>query len=124
MGEKMYRRRPLAVDEREAKLPRWAQELISDLRHKTADAEEVAERAVLATNPEGSDAVLSPHSEAPIGLGKRPVASYRVPFLGQPNGWIQVRLADEGHGVNLMGSSSIIIEPHVTNSITIRPGRW
>jgi hypothetical protein len=60
----------IAPDEREAKLPQWAQHKLATLRRAVAEADSRAEQARMATNPAESDMLIAPFDDIPVGLGR------------------------------------------------------
>lgn len=117
-------------DGREANLPVWAQEILSNARIRVQAAETHAEEALLATNPDTSTALLNMHAEIPIGLGEHPKVCFvftRRPD-GSPLDYIEVRHATHvgatsgvEYGVELHASGTINIRPQVTNVIQVWP---
>ena len=115
---------PTIPDPREGNLPKWAQDLLNDLRRITNEAREGADDARLATDPFGSDMLIDAYDRIPIGLGTRPklkvVLGRRQPD-GDPIDYVDVRLTEDGKGIELMGSATLSIRPQVTNVIQVRP---
>lgn len=119
-------------DSREAKLPVWAQELLSNARIRVQAAETHAEEALLATNPDTSTALLNMHAEIPIGLGEHPKVCFVFSRAadGRPLDYIEVRHTSHvggtsgvPYGVELHASATIDIRPQVTNVIQVWPRR-
>jgi hypothetical protein len=110
------------VDEREQRLPKWAQKELESLRRQVRNAERAAEEARLATSPDESDTIIDRYTEGPIGLGK----GARVRFLPEGHegdGWhhhnyLEVRVEDGGIQVHAGGQLSIL--PRVSNSVQIK----
>lgn len=100
-------------DDREARLPRWAQDTLSALRRRLADAERLAEEARLATDPDESSAIIHPYDEVPIGLGNAVVR-----FKLDDGEYVEVQVRD-GH-VTVMGSSATLIMPYSSNHFAIK----
>lgn len=111
---------PLATDEREAKLPVWAQELVKDLRRIATNATRERDEARLATNPYSSDAILQPYAEVPIGLGAEPNVRFKLALKE----YVDVRLMDSPMRVlYVAGSDQIAIRPRSGNTATIEVSR-
>jgi len=70
---------PMVEQEREGRLPVYAQQLIADLRRLVERAQKEAREAALETDPHGSVVVINRHAgmphgpELPIGLGDETV---------------------------------------------------
>lgn len=114
--------RPAPADDRESRLPRWAQGRIAELERRLQAAEAAADAARLATAPAESDTLIDPHEPVPIGLGTGP----RVRFLPAGPGdtlrrWVDVRVDPFGY-VEVMGGDVFAIEPQSSNLIRIRVG--
>jgi hypothetical protein len=117
-------------DSREANLPVWAQEILSNARIRTKQAETEAEEARLATDPASSTALLNMHTPIPVGLGDKPKVCFvlsRRPD-GDPLDYIEIRHASHSGGssgvkwgIELHGSSTLQIQPQVTNVIHVWP---
>jgi hypothetical protein len=103
-------------DERESRLPRWAQETIRNLRRERDDARKRAEEARLATRPADSDALLDYYDDIPIGLGRRPV------YFQLPRGQLIYCRVEHGklvvHGA-APGSGHLSVEPQSSNVINL-----
>jgi hypothetical protein len=113
---------PMKPDSREGNLPKWAQQMFGNLRRRTMEAEKQRDDARLATDPDGSDAVLDVHADVPIGLGKnrRVTFVFRSYESGGPLDWIEVyRNRDNPNQVEVSGSRTLTIRPHVTNVISV-----
>lgn len=107
-------------DPREGKLPRWARELLDNMRRRVQTAEATAEAARLDTKPEESTAVLYRYGDRDIGLGDDPTVQFR---LGdQHRHYIQCRVDRRlpyGPHVYLSGGDSIRFEPVSSNAIRV-----
>lgn len=104
--------------ERETKLPVWAQDVLIGLRRELAEARATAERALLQTDPEGSDAVIrrwTPRGSGDIGLGKDIVVAFKLG--GDWNDTIDVRLERESGLLVVHGDRSLMVRPQASNSI-------
>lgn len=108
-------------DEREAKLPKWAQEMLKDARRRTERAEKERDEARRGTAPEESRAVRYFYDEIPLGLGARP----NVRFTLQPGAYghsyryVDVRVSESERRVEIMGGRSIFIEPVSSNVVHV-----
>jgi hypothetical protein len=118
------------VDEREAKLPAWARNLLDLARRRVREAEELAERARLDTAPGDSPIVLDhrgPHGESqPIGLGRRPwvrCVLSRYPD-GDARAYIEFsaeidRATGAVVGADVRGSDTLRIAPMAANDVKV-----
>lgn len=126
MSLRRYEPAELPTDEREAKLPVWARELLARTRQIAQGAIDIATEAINETDVVTARVVLDP-----LGLGAGVPNSvreigFRVPVPGQPN-WkdtfITVRptLDDDGNptGIDVRGDTALAIRPWVTNAIKI-----
>ena len=109
-----------APDPREAKLPAWARTLLEDTRRDAARALDLAEhaqhharRALLETGPTRCDTLLDPYGEAPIGLGDSPTVHFRTGHETYFDVHVNVDVLD------ITASSSLVIEPAVSNHIRL-----
>lgn len=115
------------VDSREAKLPHWAKYSLARARREAAEA-----RAALAavTNNSPTNVVVDPYAEKFGNRGRTHqyiVASQTIRFAisDDPNqgdareayDYIDVFL--EPGGLKVIASNTVLIQPHVSNSITI-----
>ncbi|MEV0267700.1 hypothetical protein AB0H43_02905 [Hamadaea sp. NPDC050747] len=106
----------MSYDPREGKLPKWAQDLLADLRRKVEDAETRAEEARYATDPEGSDAVLYPHADVPVGLGDH--AQVRFKLGPRKHDYADLRV--ERGALLVSGGQYLSIEPASGNLARVR----
>jgi hypothetical protein len=98
-------------DERIAKLPRWAREHIDSLDRKIADLE----AGIAKRNGEtGTGFVTVDHWRTPITL---PDES-RIRWRYDHHTWVDAR--DDDGTLQIMGSTQLIVYPHVTNVIRVR----
>lgn len=113
---------PMKPDSREGSLPKWAQQMLGDLRRRTMNAEKDRDDARLATRPDESDAIMDPYDAIPIGLGSKPKVTFVLSRddKGEPLSTVDVRLSrDYPNALELLGSSSLNIRPQVTNVIQV-----
>lgn len=105
-------------DEREAKLPVWAQNQLITMRRRVRNAEVTAAAARLATAPDESDAVLDPYGEN-IGLGKDPKVQFRL--NGLDHEWIGVKLVHvRGRDLlEIQACRSVLVNHNSGNCFTI-----
>lgn len=104
------------------RLPKWAQREIERLERRVADAEMIAEEALLATDPDQTDTYVSPMYPKKIGLP----SGERVCFRLGEGYEIEVRVKMEGGGrmVELSsGQGRLVIVPQVSNVIRVGVGR-
>lgn len=113
----------LTPDDREAKLPAWARKSLDELRRRTRDAEALAERARLDTDPDGSGAILDRMDRKPVGLGEDPDVSFRVRFPGvDPSlSLISVRRSDSGRGLYLVAAGEVVCRQQAINAVEVVP---
>lgn len=113
----------LPPDPREAKLPAWARDLLDRERRARKRAEDLAQRAALATEPTESAAILDRFDDTPIGLGREPRIAFRVPFPGfhREMSFIEVRPLHDRPGINLHASAEIVCRTRAINSVDVVP---
>lgn len=114
----------IAHEDRELKLPAWAQRKLDELRRELLAVARHRDALLLENNPEGATAVLDPHLR-PVGLGPDP----RVRFLmsPDPHDYIDVRAVSThshdglptDHALEIHGATGLVIAPVVTNSLRI-----
>lgn len=111
---------PIEPDPREEKLPRWARDLLSNMRSRVQRAEADADAALLATRPAESSTVLYRYGDRDVGLGDDPTVQFR---LGDKHRqYIQCRVDRRppyGPHVYLSGGDSIRFEPVSGNAIRV-----
>jgi hypothetical protein len=120
---------PKKPDPREGNLPKWAQELLSNLRRRAREAEKGEQEARLATDPVGSDMIIDRYGKTPIGLGRGPQLRVTAVLTrdhdDDPLDWVEFRISESGHGitraVEITASSTLNIQPQVTNVIHVWP---
>lgn len=103
------------------KLPKWAQERISDLERRLVSAKQATEKLITDSRSNGTGVVQMIVGGVDIKnltLYDRAVISFRV----SPIKKIEVSLRQDDHDsyVDVSGSSIIQIEPRAANSIWIR----
>lgn len=114
--------RTVAVDPREVKLPRWAQDKLDDMRRLTTESREALAATRLASKPEESEAVLNPHGNIKLGiqdgqgLGKHVLISFK---LGRHRE-IDCRITSDGQWLQLRGESRLTMVSDATNSFRVR----
>lgn len=120
-------------DDREDRLPRWAQDLITRLRESATSAEkrvqaanDRAERHRLATYPDKSAVVLEGCMDGDTGLGDEA----RIRFY--PNGqgerglradWIDAHRTGKDYLI-LRASRGLVIEPNASNTVYLKVAPW
>ena len=112
---------PVDPDPREERLPRWARDLLDNMRMRVRRAEADAEAALLATNAEGSDTQIYRFTDEPVGLGIGPTIEFR---LGDRNRRDYVHCRVETHPragtrLEVIGGDALRIAPKSGNHITI-----
>jgi hypothetical protein len=114
---------PFEPDPREEKLPRWAQDTITALRRRTRDALVAAELVRTGIDPETSRVVIEHYDPTdplpPFGLGASEVTFRTGELDGGRHGGIRVSAERDGSGISIMGDSSLVIRPWVTNVVKI-----
>jgi hypothetical protein len=123
-AEMDYGIRLLTADQREPKLPVWAQDTINDLRREYARERERAQAARLATDPDKSTTVIEAYSDrGPIGLGNA-VVRFKLGDLASHSGptdgpYVECHVHDDG-SLYVRGSAQIVLAPDVSNVVRIR----
>lgn len=114
-----------AKDDREARLPKWAQDKLERMRHMLADATALAEQARLATDPEGSSVLIHRHGDEPIGLGDATI-EYRtgggrlLVYVDKARAGVK-----PGEAIQVQGyDGRLTIEPASSNTIIVRNVPW
>lgn len=108
-------------DSREAKLPVWARTYIERLRRVVQDAESDRDAARLATDSAGSDTVIDPYADIPIGLGKGTIVRFRLGDERRME-WADVSVIHTGDGrtlLQIMAGSTVHIEPRAANVVYV-----
>ena len=115
------------ADEREANLPKWAQERLDSYRRDRRRLINDATEARLATSPDTSAAVIErfdPQVTLPdIGLGD-PTITFRPDPAGPYNRYdLRVRLERATRGgqrrLYVSGDDGIVVKPEAGNAVTI-----
>jgi hypothetical protein len=110
-------------DEREAKLPRWAQRELDTLRMRLAESDARYERAVATLAGPNTAASIQPNYEAP----RLPVARFdeNIYFATDsdsgPYDQLTVRFDRQGE-LQIMGGRSLLVMPKVTNVVAVKLG--
>lgn len=107
------------LDEREARLPKWAQELIVGLRCDVRDANRTARRAAQGTREGAVVFVDYYRDEIAVGVAKR---NERVLFSvnGTDDRWSSFQVSLDREGVlEVMGGSKLMVVPQATNVVQI-----
>lgn len=103
----------MRVDPREAKLPRWAQDELDQLRRALRDADLKAEAARLATRPDDTNTTVE-RRDGTIGLPNGAKVSFEL-----PGGGIDVRVEDSHLLVMGEGFDPLMVMGQATNAIRI-----
>jgi hypothetical protein len=107
---------PIDPDPREEKLPRWARDLLDNMRRRVERAETTAEATRLATKPDETDTVINRYGDEPVGLPPGCSVEFR---LGPPpegrtysRNYVHCRVEATKHGtwLDLSGGDSISVE--------------
>lgn len=114
----------LTPDPREAKLPRYAQETLAELRLELDRERRRADEARLETQP-GSDTFVSFFDREPVGLGNgTPVRFVLAEDRNPDQSWhyidARVTRTDGRPVLQLMGGHGLTICPQATNVIDVR----
>lgn len=104
----------MATDPREAKLPKWTQELIAGLRRELAEVREDFEEYADKEMPDDAVAVANPYDEHPR-LAARPGEAVRFKL----GAWHHVDIEVRDGELDVLGSSAVALRPHVSNHVTI-----
>ncbi len=107
----------IVVDDRETRLPKWAQEKLADARRRVESAERSANKARLATNPADTNTVIDPYADIPIGLPKN--ANVRF-LLGDERRRSYVDVRVDGDAVHVMGGGMLAVMPKSGNVVDVR----
>jgi hypothetical protein len=113
----------LTVDEREERLPRWAQDKLAALRRVTRATLDELQHDRLASNPAESDMVLRPHDDVPLGLGTGFDARVRAILdHDEPDQWITLSVHPDRDGtyLELMGSATLQLTMQSSNVVKVR----
>lgn len=106
-------------DEREEKLPRWAQDKLAALRSEWDDLQKRLAQAVDAPPSRVRVEPWSDQNGRPARyLGDRDTV--RFVLNDNPDtlrSWVDVRL--DGSDLRLMGGGSLVLRPHVTNVVYV-----
>jgi hypothetical protein len=112
-------------DLREARLPVWGQNLLSEARRRVRDAEASAREARLKTEPGESSMIMDRYAPVPIGLG---VGAHITVILtrddnSEPTRTIDVYVDDQGtatlRGDSAFGSGGLAVYAESTNVIRV-----
>lgn len=107
----------MMAQDREIKLPVWAQTLILDLRRLVRQADREADQAALATGPDDSDTVITrfyPGREVrPVGLGRGTKVTFRL-----PSGDVDVRVNERGR-LHIATDSQLVAHSVTGNVIEV-----
>lgn len=112
------------VDDREAKLPRWTQELLRHARRRVRTAEADAAQARGETDPANSVMLLNTwrthDGMHPIGLGTKPTVTAAL-GRRRPDGSLvdYIDFTVNGEYVEVRGSTQLLVIPEVTNAIIL-----
>ena len=113
-----------AKDEREARLPVWAQTKMDQMRRIMAEQVALTEKMRMATNPDESTVLIHKYGESPIGLGDETI-EFRT-----KGGVILVRAAsprdDLGErGIRIQGyDGRLLVSPSSSNTVQIETLGW
>lgn len=101
---------------KEARLPKWAQAELSDLRRRLDRAED--ERDDLregVVGPEDTDTHADPYGSTPINLPKGGLVSFRIGY--GPEDEIHAHVTDDG--LEVRGLRALSITPSASNVVVI-----
>lgn len=101
---------------KEARLPKWAQAELANLRRRLEDAEdEVAELRLGFAGPEDTDTYADPYGSSPINLPKGGIIAFRIGY-GEED-VVHARVTHEG--LDLNGMRGLVAIPRASNSFVI-----
>ena len=101
---------------KESRLPKWAQAELKDLRRRLDLAED--ERDDLREGlygPDDTDTKADPYGSVPVNLPKGALVEFRIGY--GPEDIVRVRTCDEG--LNINGSTGIVVLPKASNDVVI-----
>lgn len=112
----------VSLDPREPKLPVWVQDKLAGLRRRIERLEQLVKETELATDPEGSEVVITRFDPVirpgPIGLGRSTI-TFKLP--NTMKGHERYVEADVRDGwVYIRGSDGLVVRPSAANSIYVR----
>lgn len=81
----------MAREDREARLPSWARQLIGSLRLLVTRLESERDAARFATNPDESDTLIDFYTDPPVGIGRGTAVRFR---LDREREYVDVRNVD------------------------------
>lgn len=113
------RARLLVAEDREARLPVWARDLLGALRRELDSADRHAQEARLATSPDESDTVIRRYIGGNIGLGDGPTVLFRT-----PDGELEASLRDGALVVMTNGSTRPVVSPQSGNVLQVHVQPW
>lgn len=103
-------------DPREAKLPKWTQELIADLRRDLVLLKEDFEEFADETTPEDADAVANPFDEHPRLAARR---GETVRFALRRGQHLDARVDHYDGSVELLASRTLSVRPKSGNVVVL-----
>lgn len=111
---------PEEAQDREQKLPVWAQDTINMLRRKVKDERGRADQARRGGGPEDTDTLLDAYDDVPVRLRKGEQVTFR---LGERyDQYLQARVTTAYQGKTVLaihGGATLVILPQVTNGVQI-----
>jgi hypothetical protein len=110
------------IDPREAKLPKWAQELIADMRRDLISSQKFA--ASLRTNHAGSNTQVQNYSHGDWGVPNNSrIAFHLLPDTGRVRRSVKVYIEDGK--LMIQGDYSLNIHPESSNTFRVEfRERW
>lgn len=120
-----WREEAMQPDERESKLPVWAQTKLLDLRRVAQRAFSDLETSLLKTNPDESDAILNPYGNVqlgtgPQGLGPRPDVRFPLRALDKGHAYIDARVTSDRRWLYVAGHARLYVVTDASNTLRIR----
>lgn len=115
----------MTPDPREAKLPAWAQQQLTNLRRVAQTLRVDLDRALDASGPEDSDVVINPYGNirlgtGPQGLGERPDVRMFLKGVDKGRAYLDARVEDERRQwIRVTGSDRLIILSESSNVVRI-----
>jgi hypothetical protein len=105
-----------AQDPREAKLPKWTQELLANLRCELADVRADFEEYADKEMPDDAVAVANPYDEHPRLAARK---GEQVRFSLGMGRYVTAEVSSQEGALVLQGSSRVLIEPLASNHLRL-----
>jgi hypothetical protein len=106
----------MATDPREAKLPKWTQELLASLRRELADVRADFEEYADKEMPDDAVAVANPYDEFPRLAARR---GEQVRFSLGMGRYVLAEVDSHEGALTLQCSTRVLIEPRASNHLRL-----